>query len=774
MRAFFLALGLSAASMQAAPFDKGGVLGVGAREAGQGGAVVARIDKATALWWNPAGLDLRPDFDASLEYGDGLGGIRFDSAFSHRGYLLPFELGYGIGYRHVGTPAEVAEEEYALGLSFPFNDDGSLVAGFALRTLQAKVATTSASGYGLDLGLRWKVPGPVAGLTLGLAARDIQAGMDWPAGPRSDPAQLFQMGAAWAFDERSSIEFDGEFVSDPSFPQRGSQGFKVGAERWWGLPRFGLKRLAALRLGYLQNNALVPTALGGQFSFGVGVQYRDLCLDYAFTQDVSNLGPTQRLGISYAYAPPQLQGRTPEPTPEATTKPTVRPTASATPTPAPTVAESLALTASPPVYNPQRDAKGLLLSVTASEGYMRAASSRLEIRPLTGPAVVYKQAQGLPLSYAWDGKRPGGANAAAGAYRAILTAYDAAGATLGAAEAPFQLELGTGRLRLSPEADIFAPLAQSVRQQARLGVGYDGKDAQRWTLSVSRQGAPKPVRVLSGKSLPATLAWDGRDRQNKAVPDGTYVLNLAVLLRGGSTVTAQASVEVDTRRPALELDATPRIFAPGGDTGSVNFKLGLSGEAGIPAVWTLRVEALDGKAIKSFSGVGSPPQSVVWNGGDEAGKGVPDASLYYADLSVEMESGAMARLPRLAVASRPVEPKQPFRVPLQTLRFESGEEVIALEDFRGLKEAAAAVKKYSTDYVVLVAGHASQAENARNGLGELELSFLRAKAVRDYLIDSEGLDPKRVRSAGYGSEQPVPGNGGRERDRRVEVILYAQ
>jgi outer membrane protein OmpA-like peptidoglycan-associated protein len=303
---------------------------------------------------------------------------------------------------------------------------------------------------------------------------------------------------------------------------------------------------------------------------------------------------------------------------------------------------------------------------------------------------------------------------------------------------------------------------------------FDGKDALRWTLSVSRKGQAKPLRVLSGKSLPPTLAWDGRDKGGKAVADGAYTLGLAVLLRGGSTVTAQADIEVDTRRPALELDAAPKVFAPGGSTGSVTFKLGLSGEAGIPAAWTLRMESLDGKALKTFAGAGVPPATVVWNGVDEKGAGVAEASLYYADLRVEMESGALARLPRVALASRLEEPKQPFRVPLQTLRFDAGEEVIALEDYRGLKEAAAAVKKYSNDYVVVVAGHASQAESARNGLGEIELSFLRAKAVRDYLVDSEGLDPKRVRTAGYGSQQPVPGDGGRERDRRVEVILYAQ
>ena len=84
-----------------------------------------------------------------------------------------------------------------------------------------------------------------------------------------------------------------------------------------------------------------------------------------------------------------------------------------------------------------------------------------------------------------------------------------------------------------------------------------------------------------------------------------------------------------------------------------------------------------------------------------------------------------------------------------------------------------AVKKYSSDYVVQVIGHAAPGESGAAGLGELELSFLRAKAVRDYLVDSEGLDGARVRAVGEGSERPL-GASDKDRDRRVEVILYAQ
>jgi outer membrane protein OmpA-like peptidoglycan-associated protein len=751
-----LALALSlAASLGAAPFDKGGVLGEGARAAGQGGAVVARPDLAEALWWNPAGLGLGRGFQLGGSYGDLLGGFRFDTGVSHRGWLDEAGLGYGLGYRHAGFSVDVAEDEYAFGLAFPFTDDGRLLTGFAVRALQARVLDLRAPGYGVDLGALYSLPGPLEGLSLGVAARDIQASLDWPAGPRSDPAQLFQVGLAWRFDPNSSVEFDSEFVSDPSNAARGSQGFKIGAERFWDLPRFGLKRLAALRLGYAQSSGLAGSALAGEFSAGLGLQLHGLSVDYAYTQGGGAFGPSHRVSADLAFGPPAAPaGAAPTPTPVPTRG-----------GPAQTAGLELALRAEPALFNPTRG-QSVLLTVQANG---EAASSFLEIRPLSGAAVAVQRTDGLARSFQWDGKRPSGGDAPAGAYSAVLKAFDAEGRTLAAAEARFTLELGTGRLRLSPEADVFAPIAQSVRQEARLAVGYDGTDARRWTLSINRAGNARPLRVIAGNGAPKSLAWNGRDRGGKRVPDGDYSLRLDLLLRGGTTVTAKADVSVDTRRPRLDLEAEPRVFEGGGD---LSFKTGLNGEAGIASRWTLRVESLEGKALRSFEGAGSPPASVAWNGKDDQGRSVAQASLYYADFKVEMESGAVATLPRLSLASKAETPKLPFRVPLLTLHFSEGDEVIALEDYAGLKEAAAAVKKYSSDYAVQVEGHAAAAESGRGGLGELELSFLRAKAVRDFLIDSEGLDAKRVRAAGVGAEGADTADPGKSR--RVEVILYAQ
>jgi chemotaxis protein MotB len=55
-----------------------------------------------------------------------------------------------------------------------------------------------------------------------------------------------------------------------------------------------------------------------------------------------------------------------------------------------------------------------------------------------------------------------------------------------------------------------------------------------------------------------------------------------------------------------------------------------------------------------------------------------------------------------------------------------------------------------------------------------ELSTARATAVLARLVDSQGLDPRRLSAAGYGEHRPVVSNAsaeGRARNRRVDVVV---
>jgi chemotaxis protein MotB len=55
-----------------------------------------------------------------------------------------------------------------------------------------------------------------------------------------------------------------------------------------------------------------------------------------------------------------------------------------------------------------------------------------------------------------------------------------------------------------------------------------------------------------------------------------------------------------------------------------------------------------------------------------------------------------------------------------------------------------------------------------------ELSTARATAVLARLVDTQGLDPRRLSAAGYGEHRPVASNAtaeGRARNRRVDVVV---
>ncbi|OJH42553.1 OmpA family protein [Cystobacter ferrugineus] len=100
--------------------------------------------------------------------------------------------------------------------------------------------------------------------------------------------------------------------------------------------------------------------------------------------------------------------------------------------------------------------------------------------------------------------------------------------------------------------------------------------------------------------------------------------------------------------------------------------------------------------------------------------------------------------------------------------FRSGSADLLATARRRLNEVAEALKKAPNPLVI--EGHTDSLGPAE--LNE-ELSYLRAEAVRDYLV-ARGVDPERIRTEGRGKDQPIASNAtaeGRANNRRVEIIL---
>src|SRR5262249_11114069 len=84
-----------------------------------------------------------------------------------------------------------------------------------------------------------------------------------------------------------------------------------------------------------------------------------------------------------------------------------------------------------------------------------------------------------------------------------------------------------------------------------------------------------------------------------------------------------------------------------------------------------------------------------------------------------------------------------------------------------------------SDKLVEVSGHADNAP-VESAIKERyptnwELSTARATNVVRFLADTVGIDPRRLKAAGFGEHRPVASNAtaaGRAKNRRIEILLF--
>ena len=111
---------------------------------------------------------------------------------------------------------------------------------------------------------------------------------------------------------------------------------------------------------------------------------------------------------------------------------------------------------------------------------------------------------------------------------------------------------------------------------------------------------------------------------------------------------------------------------------------------------------------------------------------------------------------------------------LDQVLFDSGKADLRPSAFRVLDKVAQVLKEVS-DQPLGVEGHTDNQPIKRSGWADNNaLSYARANAVVDYLVDKHGIDPGRLTAIGYGDERPLADNGtadGRQKNRRVEIII---
>ena len=113
------------------------------------------------------------------------------------------------------------------------------------------------------------------------------------------------------------------------------------------------------------------------------------------------------------------------------------------------------------------------------------------------------------------------------------------------------------------------------------------------------------------------------------------------------------------------------------------------------------------------------------------------------------------------------------------LRYESGEAAIKPDGYKVLDQLIEHLRTSGDTRLIRVEGHTDNVEigpslKARYP-SNAELSKARAGNVVRYLIEKGSVESARLHSVGYGDSKPVATNaneGGRSKNRRVEIVLY--
>jgi uncharacterized protein UPF0164 len=270
---------------------------VGARAIGMGEAYTAMADDVSSLYWNPAGLAILNQSQASFMYNQWLK----DLTFSNGSLAVPLEnggIGASLSYLSYGTIDAFDSQGNPAGTVNAYSGVATVggawlgdiwSAGFNLKGIQGQLADVKATGFATDLGATLVYPKEFMGGTLRGAAtvRNLGPGLKYI--DQSDPLpEEWRIGLAAVQMMNQKLNLSMDYGQ-----QRDLDGsIYMGAE-YLPIPNI------ALRAGYAGSH----TESSG-IRAGLGLKIKDLSFDYAFSP-YGDLGMTQRYELTMRFGAPR-------------------------------------------------------------------------------------------------------------------------------------------------------------------------------------------------------------------------------------------------------------------------------------------------------------------------------------------------------------------------------------------------------------------------------------------------------------------------------------
>jgi hypothetical protein len=394
-----------------------------------------------------------------------------------------------------------------------------------------------------------------------------------------------------------------------------------------------------------------------------------------------------------------------------------------------------------------------------------------------------------PANLAWDGTDSSGRPVPDGRYTYTLSGVDSA-----ENEGVFITETVTIDTRPTPlgmtvEHILFSPNGDgrkdANRFSPRLGLS---EGVESWTLEIRDQADTMRRRITGSGSPPGSIVFDGKDGRGAVLPDGMYRGVLDVVYVKGNRPQASSSFRLDITPPRINIGLSPQPFSPDQDgvEDTVTISLDISDSNPLED-WSAEIQDPRGRPFKDFTGTGSPPRTIIWDGLSAGGELVQSAESYPLVVEATDEAGNTATIKReietdilvmrdgdrLKIIITGIHFK-PYTADYTNVPADRAERNLST-----LSRLSEILKRYPA-YRIQLEGHAvseywnipQRAEKEERE--ELQpLSKARAEAIKQALV-YRGIEADRMTTRGYGGTRPVVPHGDRAnhwKNRRVEFIL---
>jgi flagellar hook assembly protein FlgD/outer membrane protein OmpA-like peptidoglycan-associated protein len=258
---------------------------------------------------------------------------------------------------------------------------------------------------------------------------------------------------------------------------------------------------------------------------------------------------------------------------------------------------------------------------------------------------VFSGGASVPANIIFDGFDDSGSPLSDGVYRASLTASYLNGyATPEKLSPDFVLDRTRPQASITLLDNIFSPNGDSDKDVIVLRQAVSQEETSWRGEIVNREGSVVRGFNLGGKPAPE-ITWNGLSDSGVLCPDGDYAYRLLCTdLAGNSGRAVSLPFTLDNSATELILSAAPEAFSPNGDgvQDSVRFSLTSKSESGV-VQYSLAVTDAAGRPVRTFSGNGSLPPSIVWDGKTDGGATAPEGS-YQARLSATARNGSVSNV----------------------------------------------------------------------------------------------------------------------------------